>query len=123
METALQDTYAWADRVGGTFNPSKTIVISFAEEGVAETIRGIQPSTSHRHLGVVLLSETLSVQEHIEQTISKFRQRCVLLCLMADCLTGDIVRKLYLTYVCPTAEYAAPVCMGVLPLCCTEAHP
>eukprot|EP00117_Sycon_ciliatum_P042002 scpid30462/ scgid30624/ Probable RNA-directed DNA polymerase from transposon BS; Reverse transcriptase len=108
METALQDTFAWADRVGGTFNPSKTVVISFAEEGAAETIRGIQPSTSHRHLGV-LLSETLSFQEHIEQTISKFRQRCVLLCHMADRLTGDIVRKLYLTYVRPTAEYAAPV--------------
>ena len=28
---------------------------------------------------------------------------------MADRLTGDFVRKLYLTYVRPTAEYAAPV--------------
>lgn len=73
----------------------------------------IIPTNTHRHLGITL-SSTLEWGPHIQDVIARAKRRAGLLRWMSHDLPDDVAASLYLLYVRPTMEYAAPVWHGSL---------
>ena len=66
---------------------------------------------SHKHLGVILTAD-LEWKVHAREVISKGTKKAGLLKWMARELPSSVAIKLYLCYVRPSLEYAAPVWHG-----------
>ena len=117
LQSGVDRVMRWAQSVGGSFNPEKSVHMTFRRprcdrRSPSPTISMMQvqvpQTTVHRHLGV-FLDSTLTLSSHIEKTIGKFRQRVILLSYMAKYLTPSIIDRLYKGYVRPVAEYASPL--------------
>ena len=68
-------------------------------------------SDSHRHLGVILTSD-LTWKAHLSQLKSMCSKKTGLLKWLCRDLPASVITKLYIQYVRPSLEYAAPVWHG-----------
>ena len=122
-QRVIQDDIAqcikWASRNGATFNPNKTIHMSFSRPSSSRDYNvemcnvPIQKPAIYRHLGVQFTS-SLDFSAHIQKITNVFRTRVILFAYMCGFLPPSALCILYKCFIRPTIEYAVPVCMSSL---------
>ena len=123
LQQDLNNCHQWASRVGGSFNPSKSVSMRFYNDDV-RTLHTASKCTctipfrldngiidnvnQHKHLGVILQSN-MSWSAHTAHTMNTFRQRVSLLSFMSPYLPPNTISILYKSYARPIIEYACEI--------------
>ena len=122
LQSAIEQAESWALSWHGRFGHSKTKIlrvlssrIPFAVSSQPERFfidgKPITLVDAHLHLGVTLTSD-LSWKDHISNVVAKCSRKSGLLKWMMRELPSSVIEKLYLCYLRPSLEYAAPVWHG-----------
>ena len=111
----------WAHSWNGRFAPPKTELLpigSCATLACSATSIQIEDTpikvvALHKHLGITI-SSSLHWQDHLNDLVTKGKQRSGLLRHMIHTLPPDIIATLYLSHVRPIFEYASPLWHGTI---------
>lgn len=125
IQSAITDAESWATSWHGKFGHAKTKVMCISSKSLPIPqcigpffIDGTTVSVvdSHRHLGVTLVN-TLDWSDHIRSVTLTCSKKAGLLRWMLHSIPSDVVIKLFLKFVRPSFEYAAPVWHGSISEC------
>ena len=118
LNLLLRIVESWGTTWGMKFNPDKTVAMIFSKRKVGleymeRPIRFcgnvLQLHDAHKHLGVTLSSD-LSFKAHVESMVKTVASQLFLLKRLACRIQNrDLVREVYVRYVRPHFEYAAPI--------------
>ena len=124
VQDAIDNAQSWALSWHGKFGYAKTDVIRLSSSvGKATSAAPIHVPDfaiddsplslvdEHRHLGLTISSD-LRWKRHLSTVSATCLRKAGLLKLMAHDLPGSVIEKLYLYYLRPSMEYAAPVWHG-----------
>ena len=109
MNENLEKVITWATKWKVIFNPEKTISMNFTRKREPSNIivtmanTAINPSPSHKHLGIILQSSG-KWAEHIGNLICRAKRRIDILRSLKWKLDRKSLGKLYIAYVRPILE-------------------
>ena len=124
IQSSITAAEEWASSWHGKFSNSKTKIMCLSGKSFSTLpdpligpfyIDGaaISVTESHCHLGLTI-SSSLNWSDHLQKIILTCSRKSGMLKWMLYSLPSDVITKLYLKFVLPSFEYAAPVWHGAI---------